>query len=244
MRESNKALIINNLTKKYGDVTVLNNLTIELDKGEVFGLLGPNGAGKSTTIECTLGTKTFDSGNVEILGMNPKKDKKKLFEEIGVQFQASYYPDRIKVKEICMMLSTLYKTTSDWKALLKQFGMVDKKEQMVSTLSGGEKQKLSVILALINNPKIVFLDELTTGLDTKARREMWGALKELKNRGITIFLTSHYMDEVEYLCDRVMIIDNGIEIIKGSPTKILKLSGKENLEEAYLFYTNEEGYYE
>lgn len=238
---SNEVIVVSDLTKNYGQLKAVDKLNLKIKAGEIFGLLGPNGAGKTTTIECILGTKKRNDGIVEILNMDPISDRKKLFERVGVQFQDSYYPDRIKVKEICELVSSLYSKTIDWKSMLIKFNLEDKVNQLVSSLSGGERQKLSVILALLHKPKIVFLDELTTGLDPLARREVWSFLKSLKEQEITIFLTSHYMDEVHFLCDRVSIIDKGKEILTGTPEQVIKKSGKNNLEDAYLsFIDNKE----
>lgn len=167
---------VNNLYKSYGEIQVIKDVSLSVKKGEVLGLLGANGAGKSTTIECILGTKDYDKGQASILGMNPKKDKKKLFQKIGVQFQESNYQDKIRVKELCEVTSILYKNPLDYNQLLKQFNLKDKAKNLISELSGGEKQRLFIILALIPNPEVVFLDELTTGLDVKARRDVWKSL--------------------------------------------------------------------
>lgn len=197
---------VNNLYKSYGNVQVVKNISLTVNKGEVFGLLGANGAGKSTTIDCILGTKNFDDGEVSILGMNPKKERKRLFQKVGVQFQESNYQDKITVKELCEITEVLYKNPLDFNKLLEQFDLQDKVRNLVSELSGGEKQRLFIILALIPNPEVVFLDELTTGLDVKARRDVWKCLLNLKKQGLTIFLTSHFMDEVEVLCDKICIL--------------------------------------
>lgn len=229
-------LHIRNLTKKYKDKIAVHKLNLAVEKGEIFGLLGPNGAGKSTTIECVLGTKAKNEGQVELLGQKLGNYNKELFQQIGVQFQASHYPDRIKVKEMCELMASLYAYTVDWRVLIQEFSLESKLNQLVSSLSGGERQKLSVVLALINSPKIVFLDELTTGLDPQARREVWYYLRLLQEKGVTIFLTSHYMDEVEALCNRVLIIHNGVQVISGTPEEIIQKSDAKNLEEAYLHY--------
>ena len=240
MIENNVVLEVSKLSKKYNNLVAVNNLNLEIKKGEIFGLLGHNGAGKSTTIECILGTKNMDEGKVSLLGMNPAAERKKLFEKVGVQLQQSQYQQKIKVKEICEMTQSLYTNSLNFEELLKEFGLYDKKNSFVEELSGGEKQKLSVLLALLPDPQIVFLDELTTGLDPKARRELWSYLSSLKNKGVTIFLTSHYMDEVEYLCDRICILKKGKAVIIDTPENVIVKSKKENLEEAYLFYTGEE----
>lgn len=228
------------LCKFYSGIPAVENLEFQVSQGEVFGLLGANGAGKSTTIECILGTKKPNSGTISILGMNPYRDRKKLFERVGVQFQEANYQDKITVKELCEETYSLYKSPADYEALLKQFGLENKRENMVNELSGGQKQRLFIVLALISNPEVVFLDELTTGLDTKARRSVWNSLSELKNRGLTIFLTSHFMDEVETLCDRIGILKNGSLIFCGTVQEAIEASPYEKLEDAYLWYTGEE----
>lgn len=171
------AVTVSNLRKSYNGKTVINDLNLSVKKGTVFGLLGANGAGKSTTIECMLGTKKADSGEVKILGMNPKNDRRKLFEKVGVQFQEGDYQGEIKVFELCEETACLYKSPSDWKVLCEQFGILDKIHSYVKNLSGGERQRLFIVLSLIPNPDVVFLDELTTGLDAKARRDVWKFLR-------------------------------------------------------------------
>lgn len=235
-----KALIVQGLSKSYGNVLAVDNLNLEVQKGEIFGLLGHNGAGKSTSIECILGVKKPDKGTAQVLGMDPAKDRKQLFEKVGVQFQQTNYQDKITVAEICEVTYSLYKKPSDWKELLRTFGLSDKHRQQVSELSGGERQKLSVLLALIPNPELVFLDELTTGLDSKARRDVWKYLEKLKDRGLSIVLTSHYMDEVEALCDRICILRNGRTVTVGTVQDLIQQSPYNNLEEAYLWYSGEE----
>lgn len=231
---------VHNLHKSYGDVQVVKNISLTVKKGEVFGLLGANGAGKSTTIECILGTKNFDNGQISILGMNPKKERKQLFQKVGVQFQESNYQDKITVKELCEITEVLYKNPLDYNKLLKQFDLQDKVKKLVSELSGGEKQRLFIILALIPNPEVVFLDELTTGLDVKARRDVWKCLLNLKKQGLTIFLTSHFMDEVEVLCDKICILKNGVIDFYGTVEEAVALSPYEKFEDAYLWFVDEE----
>lgn len=231
---------ISKLSKSYSGRCVIKDLDIAVSQGEVYGLLGANGAGKTTTLECILGTKKADSGTAAILGMDPQADRKKLFEQVGVQFQESSYPDRIRVKELCQETACLYKRPADYRRLLKQFELQEKTDAFVSELSGGQKQRLFIILALISDPRVVFLDELTTGLDTKARRSVWKSLTELKKQGLTIFLTSHFMDEVEILCDRIGIIKDGGFVFTGTVEEAVSQSPFEKLEDAYLWYTGEE----
>lgn len=226
-------LSIENLTKKYGNYTAVKNLCLKVNSGEIYGFLGPNGAGKTTTIECILGLKKYKKGTITINITNG-------FEEIGVQFQETKYHNKIKVYESLELMASLYKNTSNYNKLIERFGLKEKTNNFVEDLSGGERQKLSLVLSLINNPQIVFLDELTTGLDPEARREVWTILKELKQSGLTIFLTSHYMDEVTKLCDRITIISKGKEVVTGDIKTILAKSDCDNLEDAYLKYVNGE----
>ena len=231
---------VEHLYKSYHGTTVVHDVNISVHKGMVFGLLGANGAGKSTTIECMLGTRIADKGNISILGLNPLGDRKKLFERVGVQFQEGNYQERITVGELCEVTHSLYKETINYMELLKEFSIIDKLKAPISELSGGQKQRLFIVLALIPNPEVVFLDELTTGLDTKARRDVWKILLRLKERGLTIFLTSHYMDEVEVLCDKIMILKKGNTIFHGTVEEAIKSSPYEKLEDAYLWFTDEE----
>ena len=231
---------VKNLTKSFSGRKVINDLSFEVNKGEVFALLGHNGAGKSTTIDLILGLKSPDEGTATILGMDAAKHRKKVFEKVGVQLQHTEYQNMMTVEEACIEYASLYEMPSDYKALLHSFGLSDLKKSYINKLSGGEKQKLSVVLALIGNPEIVFLDELTTGLDVAARREVWRTLKHLKERGLTIFLTTHYMEEAQALCDRVCLIRSGEKVIEGTIAEIVKASGKTDLEEAYLYFMGEE----
>lgn len=231
---------VRNLTKSFSGRTVVKDLSFEVQKQEVFGLLGHNGAGKSTTIESILGLKKADSGSVKVFGKEPRKNRKEIFERVGVQLQASHYQNSIRVKEICQEISVLYKQPADYRELLHKFKLEQFENAQVNKLSGGERQKLSVVLALIPKPEIVFLDELTTGLDTAARREVWKTLKELKEEGTTIFLTTHYMEEAESLCDRICLIKEGVKVIEGTVEEVIRKSPYDNLEKAYLWHMGEE----
>ena len=231
---------VKNLTKSFSGRRVVDDLFFDVQKGEVFALLGHNGAGKSTTIELILGLKAPDGGSTKILGMDAVQNRKQVFERVGVQLQNTQYQPNITVEEACIEYASLYAVPADYPRLLEQFGLGTLRKSFVSKLSGGERQKLSVVLALIGNPEIVFLDELTTGLDVEARREVWRTLKQLKEQGLTIFLTTHNMEEAEALCDRVFIIKSGKKAAEGTIDEVIAASGQKNLEDAYLFFMGEE----
>lgn len=228
------------IQKSFGGRKVVDGLSFEVKRGEVFGLLGHNGAGKSTTIDIILGLKEPDSGSTEIFHMKALKHRKEVFKRAGVQLQQTQYQKNITVEEACLEYSSLYEEPADYEKLLSQFGLLTFKKNVVMKLSGGERQKLSVVLALIGKPQIVFLDELTTGLDVVARHEVWKTLHTLKEQGLTFFLTTHYMEEAEALCDRLCIIKSGKKIVEGTPKEIMEMSGQDSLENAYLFYMGEE----
>lgn len=240
MSASDVAVRVAGLTKAYGGKTVLHGLNISVKSGTVFGLLGANGAGKSTSIECMLGTRQADGGTVSILGHDPGKSRRTLFQTVGVQFQEGDYQPEIKVFELCEETACLYRAPADWRQLCTRFGIGDKLKNAVKSLSGGERQRLFIVLALIPNPRLVFLDELTTGLDAKARREVWKILEELKAQGLTIFLTSHFMDEVEVLCDEICILKKGRTVFQGTVAQAKAQSGCEKFEDAYLKFSDEE----
>lgn len=237
---SEPSVSVRNLTKSFGERKVVDDLSFDVHKGEVFALLGHNGAGKSTTIDLILGLKAPDGGSAKILGMDAARHRKQVFERAGVQLQNTEYQPNITVEEACIEYASLYAAPADYPQLLEQFGLGALRKNFVSRLSGGERQKLSVVLALIGSPEIVFLDELTTGLDVVARREVWRTLKRLKAQGLTIFLTTHYMEEAEALCDRVCIIRSGKKVMEGTVDEVIAASGRKDLEEAYLFCMGEE----
>lgn len=228
------------LSKSYGKLRAIDNISLSVECGTVYGLLGANGAGKTTVIECILGTTTADSGTVTVLGCNPKKDRASLFQNVGVQFQEGDYQPEIKVYELCEETACLYKNPADWKELCSRFGIGDKIYSAVKSLSGGERQRLFIVLALIPNPQLVFLDELTTGLDVKARRGVWNILSDLKSKGLTIFLTSHSMDEVEALCDEICILKKGKAVFYGTVEQAKETSRCTRFEDAYLTLSGEE----
>ena len=235
-----EAVFVEGLTKAYDGKNVVDHLNLSVKRGTVFGLLGANGAGKSTTIECVLGTKQADGGTIRMLGQDPKKKHRALFQRIGVQFQEGDYQKEIRVAELCDETASLYSHPADWRVLCQQFGIGDKLRAPVRSLSGGERQRLFIVLALIPQPELVFLDELTTGLDARARRGVWKTLEGLKEQGLTIFLTSHFMDEVEALCDEICILKKGASVFCGTVAQAKRQCGCERFEDAYLQLSDEE----
>lgn len=228
------------LKKSFGTTEAIRGIDLSVRSGEIFGLLGANGAGKSTTVECLVGVKRPDEGHVAINGKDPLENRKELFEHVGVQFQEARYQDKIKVEELCRVTASLYKHPANYRTLLADFGLLDRSKNYIEDLSGGQKQRLFIILALIPDPQLVFLDELTTGLDVRTRREVWGYLKMMRAKGVTVFLTSHFMDEVEELCDRVSIMRKGSIVFTGTPLEAVESGSYANFEEAYLAYAEED----
>ncbi len=200
---------VEQLTKTYKSTKAVDSVSLKVKEGEVFGMLGRNGAGKSTTIECMTGLKRFDHGEVRVAGLDPTVQRKELYGRIGVQLQETAFQNKIKVAELCRLFETFYRKPRPYKKLLEAFNLADKESSYVGDLSGGQRQRLSIVLALIPDPEIIFLDELTTGLDPQSRRSMWNYIKKLRGEGRTVFLTTHYMEEAECLCDRICIIDCG-----------------------------------
>lgn len=227
---------VRELRKGYGGEPAVAGVSFNVAAGETFGLLGANGAGKTTTLECLLGVRKPDEGSATILGMDPRTQRKELFQRVGVQFQEARYQDKITVDELCRATRSLYREADDPAQLLARFGLADVRGQAVESLSGGQRQRLFVVLALIPRPDVVFLDELTTGLDVKARRDVWNLLSELRAHGMTIVLTSHFMDEVEELCDRIAILRKGRIVFEGTVAEAVAAQGAESFEDAYLAY--------
>ncbi len=211
-----------NLRKTYGSTLAVNDVSFSVIQGEIFGLIGPNGAGKTTTMECVEGIRKPDGGAISVLGMDPRRDAYALQNRLGIQLQEAQLQKRIKVWEAVDLWSSLYPRTIDTDALVERLGLAEKRNAWFMTLSGGQKQRLFIALALIHDPDLVFLDELTTGLDPQARRAIWGLVTDLQDRGKTVFLTTHLMEEAERLCDRVAIIEHGRVIEMGSPAALVK----------------------
>src|ERR1022692_799320 len=216
---------VSGVRKTYGSTVAVEEASFEVKDGEIFGLIGPNGAGKTTTMECVEGLRRPDRGTVSVLGLDPFRDIYKLQDKIGVQLQQAQLQKRIKVWEAVHLWATLYrKKMETGDRLLEQLGLADKRNAWFMTLSGGQKQRLFIVLALINDPQVVFLDELTTGLDPQSRRAIWDLVRGIRDRGKTVFLTPHLMEEAERLCDRVAIIEHG---------RIIDIDGPERLIDRY-----------
>jgi ABC-2 type transport system ATP-binding protein len=214
---------VSKVRKTYGSMVAVDEVSFEVEDGEIFGLIGPNGAGKTTTMECIEGLRKPDRGTIAVLGLDPVRDVYKLQDRIGVQLQEAQLQKRIKVWEAVDLWASLYKKkASDGERLLEQLGLVEKRNAWFMTLSGGQKQRLFIALALINDPEVVFLDELTTGLDPQSRRAIWDLVRGIRERGKTVFLTTHLMEEAERLCDRVAIIEHGRIVDVGTPKALVQ----------------------
>ncbi len=219
---SNTIVTVENLTKRYDNVAVVDGISFEVKKGEIFGILGPNGAGKTTTLEMMETLREIDSGSVTIDGVDVSKEPYEIRGIIGVQPQTPGFQDKAKLTEIIRMFAAAYGEKVDPKKLLDEVNLGEKANSYVETLSGGQKQRFSIITALVHSPKVFFLDEPTTGLDPQARRNLWDLIKNVQNRGISVIITTHYMDEAEILCDRVAIMDQGKIIKLDTPKKLIK----------------------
>lgn len=221
LAQKNVTIQVENLEKNYGTTVAVEEISFEVERGEVFGIVGPNGAGKTTTVECLAGLRRPDGGTVSVLGLDPQKAGRKLRERVGVQLQQAALPDDLKVWEALDLYASFYKTASDTRPLLQTWGLEEKANNRYKDLSGGQKQRLFIALALVNEPELVFLDEITTGLDPQARRTTWDLIRSIREQGTTVFLVTHYMDEAEKLCDRVAIIDGGRLMALDAPEALI-----------------------
>src|SRR5258706_4214214 len=219
---SHPVIQVSGFRKTYGRTVAVDEVSFEVNDGEIFGLIGPNGAGKTTTMECVEGLRTPDRGTIAVLGLDPARHRYALQERIGVQLQEAQLQKRIKVREAVALWASLYRKPMDGDRLIEQLGLSDKRNAWFMTLSGGQKQRLFIALALINDPELLFLDELTTGLDPQARRAIWDLVRGIRQRGKTVFMTTHLMEEAERLCDRVAIIDQGRIIDIGAPAELVR----------------------
>ncbi len=217
-------LQVENLTKRYGDVEALRGVSFDVQEGEVFGLLGPNGAGKTTTVEILEGLRTADSGTVQVCGLDPERNGNELKHEIGAALQSTALPEKMRVAEALRLFSRFYKRRRNPDELLKRFGLEEKRNAFYSQLSGGQKQRLVLAMALVNDPRVLFFDEPTAGLDPQVRREIYDIIEELRRDKKTLLLTTHYIEEAERLCDRVAIVDHGKVIALGTPRELKQRS--------------------
>jgi ABC-2 type transport system ATP-binding protein len=212
---------VKDLQKRYGNVTTVKGVSFEVKKGEVFGILGPNGAGKTTTLEMIEALRPIDGGSAIVDGINVSEHPDKIKEIIGIQLQSTQFLDRLSLTDLLNMFGGMYSTRVDVGELLGEVQLAEKAKAQVNELSGGQKQRFSIAAALVNQPKVLFLDEPTTGLDPQARRNLWDLVQEIKRKGITVVMTTHYMEEAELLCDRVAIMDNGEIVALDSPGKLI-----------------------
>ena len=214
------AVEIANLRKAYGTLTAVDDISLSVAEGEIFGILGPNGAGKTTTVECAIGLRPFDAGTIRLLGLDPLTQRDEVHEVVGVQLQSGALPDKLRVTEILDMFQSFYRQPADVRELTNVLGLTEKLGNYYKTLSGGQRQRLAIALALIGNPKIAVLDEMTTGLDPQARRDTWELIKDIRDRGVTIVLVTHFMEEAERLCDRVALVDRGRLVALDTPARL------------------------
>ena len=216
-----------NLVKTYDDVDVVDDVSFSVEAGEIFGIVGPNGAGKTTTVECVEGLRRPDGGSIRVLGLDPIRDRYEVTQRLGAQLQESRLQDKIKVGEALELYASFYGDPADWHELLERLGLQDKVDAKYAKLSGGQKQRLAIALALVGSPEIAILDELTTGLDPQARRSTWDTIEEVRSAGVTVVLVTHFMEEAERLCDRIMVIDHGRVVALDSPSGLIRKIGSE-----------------
>jgi ABC-2 type transport system ATP-binding protein len=229
---------VHNLRKTYGKTVAVDDISFEVAEGEIFGLLGPNGAGKTTTVECLQALRQPDAGDIRVLGLDPRTEASELQRLVGSQLQESALPDRIRVWEALDLFASVVAEPLDWRLLIEQWGLTEKRKASFSALSGGQRQRLFIALALVNNPKIVFLDEMTTGLDPAARRVAWELIRAIRKGGTTVVLVTHFMDEAENLCDRLAIVDRGKIIAADSPQGLI---ARHTSEVRVIFTTDRSG---
>ena len=220
---------VENLIKNYDGVNVVDGVSFSVEAGEIFGIVGPNGAGKTTTVESVSGLRRPDSGTISVLGLDPLRNHYEVAQRVGVQLQESRLQDKIRVREALELYSSFYDNPADWGSLLDRLGLQGKMDASYSSLSGGQKQRLAVALALIGSPEVAILDELTTGLDPQARRDVWGTIEQIRDGGVTVVLVTHFMEEAERLCDRIMVIDRGRVVALDTPTGLINTLGSGQL---------------
>lgn len=226
----NNIVQVKEIRKTYDSTIAVDDVSFDVYEGEIFGMVGPNGAGKTTTIECIEGLRKPDQGSVRVLDLDPTRQERQLRPLLGIQLQQANLPDHLKVWEALDLYASFYTHTLNWQELMEALGLTDKKDTTFRKLSGGQKQRLFIALALINDPPLVFLDELTTGLDPQARHTIWDLIRGVRDRGKTVFLTTHFMEEAERLCDRVAIMDEGKIVALDTPANLIEsLDGEDRV---------------
>ncbi len=223
---TNRSVVrVEHLRKAYGATVAADDISFSVQQGEILGVIGPNGAGKTTTVECISGLRAPDSGSIRVLGFDPRNDREEIRRRVGVQLQAGALPPRVRVREAMELFASFYPQPADVEELLRTLGLTENRHAYFRNLSGGQKQRLSIALALVGNPQIAILDELTTGLDPQARRETWQLIERVRDRGVTVILVTHYLDEAEHLCDRVVLIDRGRLVADDPPATLAASAG-------------------
>lgn len=215
------------LAKSYGDLKAVDDVTFAVEQGEIFGIVGPNGAGKTTIVESVEGLRMPDTGSIRVLGLDPIHDRYAITERLGAQLQESRLQDKIRVDEALALYASFYEQPADWRTLVERLGLGEKAHARYADLSGGQKQRLAVALALVGSPEIAVLDELTTGLDPAARRSIWDTIEDIRDSGVTVVLVTHFMEEAERLCDRIMVIDHGRVTAVDSAAGLIRRTGSE-----------------
>jgi len=234
---------VEGLRKMYGGTVAVDGVSFTVSQGEIFGLVGPNGAGKTSIVETLAGLRRPDAGTVRVLGHDPGRERRELAQRIGIQLQEAALPDRLRVREALDLYASFYRDPADWRDLIAEWGLEDKRDTAFADLSGGLKQRLLVALAFVGSPELVFLDELTTGLDPRARRTTWNIVRDIRAKGVTVVLVTHFMDEAEQLCDRVAVVDRGRIVALDRPAALVneacigKAEGQASLEDVFLALT-------
>ena len=221
---------VSDLVKSYGGKKVVDGVTFSVERGEIFGIVGPNGAGKTTTVESVEGLREPDDGTIRVFGLDPLRESGEVMLRLGAQLQESSLPDRLRVREALELYASFYEEPADWQELMRRLGLEEKADSRYADLSGGQKQRLAVALALIGSPDIAILDELTTGLDPAARRATWDTIEEIRDNGVTVVLVTHFMEEAERLCDRIMVVDQGKVVAIETPDGLMdRIGGEQRL---------------
>jgi ABC-2 type transport system ATP-binding protein len=229
---------VRNLHKVYGSKVAVDDVSFTVQQGEIFGILGPNGAGKTTTVECIAGLRQADGGRISVLGIDPQAHPDQIRDHLGIQFQEAGLHDKITVEEALHLFASFYPHPANIDALIALLGLEDKRTSYYRKLSGGQKQRVSIALALVGSPKIAILDELTQGLDPAARRDTWDLVRRVRDAGVTVLLVTHFMEEAERLCDRLVIIDAGTIVASGSPAELIaSVDGAQSLEDVFVALT-------